>query len=99
MTKGSAGSVGMSAARLERIGLVMQQSYVDRGIYAGVSTIVARRGIVVHEGNCGFRDREADLPMTEDTIFRLFHDEAHRLHSADDFVRGGAFRLIVPVAR
>src|SRR6516162_3817878 len=71
MTKGSAESVGMNAARLEHIGPAMQAS-VDRGIYAGVSTIVARRGVVVHEGQYGFRDREAGLPMTEDTIFRLY---------------------------
>ena len=71
MTKGSAESVGMSAARLERIGPAMQ-AYVDSGIYAGVSTIVARRGVVVHEGQYGLRDREAVLPMTEDTIFRLY---------------------------
>jgi hypothetical protein len=63
MTKGSAASVGMDAARLERIGPAMQ-AYVDRGTYAGVSTIVARRGVLVHEGQYGFRDREAGLPMT-----------------------------------
>ena len=56
MTKGSAESVGMDPARLARIGPAMQ-AYVDRGTYAGVSTIVARRGIVVHEGQYGFRDR------------------------------------------
>jgi hypothetical protein len=38
MTKGSTESVGMDAARLERIGSAMQ-GHVDRGIYAGVSTI------------------------------------------------------------
>jgi hypothetical protein len=62
MAKGSAESVGMDAARLERIGPTMQ-SYVDRGTYAGVSTIIARRGVVVHEGRHGFRDREAGQPM------------------------------------
>jgi CubicO group peptidase (beta-lactamase class C family) len=71
MNKGSAEFVGMNATRLERIGPVMQ-AYVDRGIYAGVSTIIARRGVVVHEGQYGFRDKEAGLPMTEDTIFRLY---------------------------
>jgi hypothetical protein len=39
----------MDAARLERIGPAMQ-AYVDRGIYASVSTIIARRVVVVHEG-------------------------------------------------
>ena len=64
-------SVGMSAARLERIAPAMR-SYVDRGTYAGVSTIIARRGIVVHAAQYGLRDKEAGKPMTEDTIFRLY---------------------------
>jgi hypothetical protein len=46
MAKGSGESVGMDAARLERIGPAMQ-AYVDRGTYAGVSTILACRGVVV----------------------------------------------------
>src|SRR5579871_959758 len=71
MTNGSAGSVGMCAARLERIGPAMQD-YVDRGVYAGISTIVARHGVVVHEGQYGFRDSEARMPMRADTIFRLY---------------------------
>ena len=58
MAKATPEAVGMSAARLERINPVMQ-SYVDRGVYAGVQTIVARRGIVVHEGQYGWRDKEA----------------------------------------
>lgn len=37
-------SAGMSSARLERIAPAMR-SYVDRGTYAGFSTVIARRGI------------------------------------------------------
>jgi CubicO group peptidase (beta-lactamase class C family) len=48
------------------------QAYVDRGTYAGASTIVARRGVVVHEGHNGLRDKDAGPRMTEDTIFRLY---------------------------
>ena len=61
----------MSAERLARIDPAMQ-AYVDRGVFAGVSTIVARRGEIVHQGRYGLRDKEAGLPMTEDTIFRLY---------------------------
>ena len=52
MAKGDAESVGMSSARLARIGPAMQ-GYVDRGTYAGISTLVARRGNVVHVGQWG----------------------------------------------
>ena len=40
-------SVGMSARRLERVRPAMQ-AYVDRGVYAGVSTLIARRGSPRH---------------------------------------------------
>ena len=99
MTKSSGESVGMDAARLERIGPAMQ-AYVDRGTYAGVSTIVARRGVVVHEGQYGFRDREAGLPMTEDTIFRLYSMTKPIICTAlMTLFEEGRFRLIDPVAR
>jgi len=98
MTKDSVESVGMDAARLQRIGPVMQ-AYVDRGIYAGVSTIVARRGVVVHEGRYGFREREAGLPMTEDTIFRLYSMTKPIVCTAlMTLFEEGRFRLIDPVA-
>ena len=99
MTSGSAESVGMNAARLEGISPAMQ-AYVDRGIYAGVSTIVARRGIVVHKGQYGFRDREAGVPMTEDTIFRLYSMTKPIVCTAlMTLFEEGRFRLIDPVAR
>ena len=64
-------AVGMSKSRLERIKPAMQ-SYVDRGIYAGVSTLIARRGQIVHAEEFGWRDKEAKAPMSADTIFRLY---------------------------
>lgn len=63
--------VGMSSARLERIGPAMQ-TYVDSGEVAGISTLVARRGEIVHRSLHGHRDREAGAPMTDDTIFRIY---------------------------
>jgi CubicO group peptidase (beta-lactamase class C family) len=64
-------SVGMSSRRLERIRPAMQ-SYIDRGVYAGLTTLIARRGKVVYAGQFGWRDREAQSPMSADTIFRLY---------------------------
>ena len=64
-------SVGMSARRLERVGPAMQ-AYVDRGVYAGVSTLIARRGRIVHSEQFGWRDKEAQAPTPADTIFRLY---------------------------
>lgn len=76
------------------------QAYVDHGTYAGVSTIVARRGVIVHEGQYGFRDREAGLPMTEDTIFRLYSmTKPIACTALMALFEEGRFRLIDPVAR
>lgn len=99
MTKFRVESIGMSAARLARIGPAMQ-AYVDRGIYAGVSTIVARRGVIVHSGQYGFRDKEARLPITEDTIFRLYSMTKPIVCTAlMTLFEEGRFRLVDPVGR
>ncbi len=63
-------AVGMSSERLERLDTVMQ-GYVDRNEVAGVVTLVARRGKVVHFSAAGERDAENGAAMTHDTIFRM----------------------------
>ena len=48
------------------------QSYVgERGV-VGISTMISRRGQIVHAEQFGHRDAEAGLPMTTDTIFRIY---------------------------
>ena len=92
-------AVGMSAKRLERIGPVMQ-AYVDRGVYAGIVTLIARRGRVVHAGQFGWRDREAGSAMTADAIFRLYSMTKPIVCVAlMTLIEEGRFRLIDPVAR
>ncbi len=65
------GAVDMSAERLDRITPSMQ-AYVDDGRLAGVMTMVARRGQVVHWDAVGMRDLEAADPLEPDDIFRIF---------------------------
>jgi CubicO group peptidase (beta-lactamase class C family) len=92
-------AVGMSARRLERVGPAMQ-AYVDRGVYAGVSTLIARRGKVVHAGAFGWRDKEAGLAMTADTIFRLYSMTKPIVCTAlMTLLEEGRFRLIEPLAK
>jgi len=62
--------VGMSSERLARVTRAMQ-GYIDRGEVAGVVTLIARRGRVVHFEALGLRDAENGVPMTRDTIFRI----------------------------
>lgn len=63
-------TVGMSSERLERLDRVMQ-GYIDRNEVAGVVTLVARRGKVVHFSALGKRDAESGAPMPHDAIFRI----------------------------
>ena len=64
-------SVGFSSSRLARIRPVMQ-SYVDQHGYAGISTMIARQGQVVHFEQVGWLDRENLVPLSPDTIYRIY---------------------------
>ena len=63
-------TVGMSSIRLDRIKTTMQR-YIDDQRLAGVVTLIARHGKVVHLEAQGWRDNEADQRMTPDTIFTI----------------------------
>ena len=63
--------VGLSSLRLERLNATMQR-YVDEDKLAGIVTVVARRGEVVHFEEFGMMDREANKRMQHDTIFRIY---------------------------
>lgn len=62
---------GFDPARLARIGAVMQRGVAD-GTLPGALTLIARHGQIVHFEAHGMRDRERQLPMTKDTLFRIF---------------------------
>ena len=62
--------VGMSSDRLARVSTAMQ-GYVDRHEVAGVVSLVARHGKIVHFESFGMRDVENGVPMTKDAIFRI----------------------------
>jgi CubicO group peptidase (beta-lactamase class C family) len=62
---------GFSPQRLERIDRVMHH-YVEQGKVSGVLNLVARRGQVVHLAKAGWRDVEAQKPMSFDTLFRMY---------------------------
>jgi len=67
----AAEKVGMSSERLDRI-TQMSQRYVDEGKFAGVVTMVARKGKLVHfeaVGNKGADDKRA---LKKDDLFRIY---------------------------
>jgi CubicO group peptidase (beta-lactamase class C family) len=63
-------SVGMSAARLQRLSAAMKRA-VDDGRIPGVVTLVMRKGKVVHYESVGQLDREKQIAMPKDAIFRI----------------------------
>lgn len=92
-------AVGMSSRRLDRIGSMLEARYVDTGEIAGISTLVARRGEIVHAAQVGHRDREAELPMTDGTIFRIYSMTKPIVSTALMLLHEeGAFQLEQPLA-
>ena len=63
--------VGLSTPQLDRV-KGWAQRLVDDGRLAGVTTMVARHGRVVHQHCCGLANRAAGQPMTPDTIVRIY---------------------------
>ena len=63
--------VGMDSTRLDRVTQAMQ-GFVDEGRLAGVVTMAARDNKIVHFESVGYRDLEAQAPMTNDSLFRIY---------------------------
>jgi len=64
-------AVGFSSERLQRLEKGMQ-SYVDQKQLAGIVTVLARHGKVVHEKTYGVMDLESKAPIKTDSIVRIF---------------------------
>jgi CubicO group peptidase (beta-lactamase class C family) len=62
---------GMSSERLEGLSQLNQQ-YVADGKVAGVMTMVARHGKIVHLNAAGHYGVDNDKPLAEDTLFRIY---------------------------
>lgn len=91
--------VGFDPNRLARIKPAMQ-GYIDSGIFAGISTMVARRGEIVHFEQVGYQDREAKTPITADTIYRIYSMTKPIICTAlMTLHEEGRFQLFHPVAK
>ena len=64
-------SVGLATDRLERLESGMQ-AFVDDGKLAGVVTLAARHGKIVHFSAAGSKDVETGDPIETDSIFRIY---------------------------
>jgi CubicO group peptidase (beta-lactamase class C family) len=64
-------AVGMSAERLARIKPFMQQ-YVDDKKLAGIVTVIARKGKIIHFENVGKLNIETGEDIQKDSLFRIY---------------------------
>ncbi|MGD0192835.1 MAG: serine hydrolase domain-containing protein [Rhizomicrobium sp.] len=65
-------TLGFSSTRLARIDRFLKDRYVESGKLAGFQLKIARRGEIVHDSAAGLADRERNVPVREDTIFRIY---------------------------
>jgi CubicO group peptidase (beta-lactamase class C family) len=62
----------MSSAALSRIEAHLARRYIEPGRLPGTLLTVYRRGHVVHQATQGQADRERSVPVSNDTIFRIY---------------------------
>jgi CubicO group peptidase (beta-lactamase class C family) len=93
-------AAGMSQARLERITEHFEGSYVVPGKLPGCQITVVRGGHVAYHRSLGLRDRERQLPMADDTIFRIYSMTKPIASVAlMQLYERGLFQLLDPVHR
>jgi CubicO group peptidase (beta-lactamase class C family) len=63
--------VGLSPARLGRLDAAMRKA-VDSGELPGAVVLIARDGQLVYAKTFGWQDRDKKIPMSSDSIFRLY---------------------------
>jgi CubicO group peptidase (beta-lactamase class C family) len=62
---------GLDHDRLKRVDAHLAR-YVDDGRLAGWLLTISRHGRLAHVARCGSRDLEAGLPVTDDTLWRIY---------------------------
>jgi CubicO group peptidase (beta-lactamase class C family) len=71
LASGEPSALGFLPERFEALHRRFRQ-YVDDGQHAGVSLLLARNGKIADTFATGFRNRELRLPMSRDTIVRVY---------------------------
>ena len=64
-------SQGFDPRRLARIKPKMQ-AYVESGNFSGITTLLGRRGRIIHFDHSGVRDMASREPLDSSTIFRIY---------------------------
>ncbi|MGM3277777.1 serine hydrolase domain-containing protein [Ralstonia sp. 24A2] len=72
MDKQGRQTLGMSSERLERLERFIDDAYVATGKLPGALVQVWRRGELALNSVLGMADRERQVPLTQDSIFRIY---------------------------
>jgi len=67
----SPAELGIDPTRLKYIDAHLQR-YVDEGKFPGTLLLIARHGAIAHLSATGLADRERNVPVNDDTIFRIY---------------------------
>src|SRR3981081_1019480 len=88
---------GLSQERLGRLSRALH-SYVERGEVAGIVALIHRHGEEAYVDTIGWQDREAQLPVQRDTLFRIMSMTKPVIAvAALMLVEEGSIRLYDPV--
>jgi CubicO group peptidase (beta-lactamase class C family) len=63
--------VGLSKERLQRMSTWIH-SDVEKGVVPGAVVLVLRKGKIAYYESFGYQDRENNIPMTRNSIFRIY---------------------------
>jgi CubicO group peptidase (beta-lactamase class C family) len=93
-------AAGMSEGRLERITEHFSSTYVEPRKIAGCQITVVRGGQIAYHRSLGLMDREAEKPMADDAIFRIYSMTKPIASVAlMQLYERGMFQLLDPVHR
>ncbi|MGH9089557.1 MAG: serine hydrolase domain-containing protein [Acidimicrobiales bacterium] len=93
-------AAGMDKGRLCRVDDHLRRRYLDPGKLAGCAVAVVRRGALAHCSSLGLADRERQVPVRVDTLWRAYPMTKPVTGVAlMTLYERGAFQLDDPVAR
>jgi CubicO group peptidase (beta-lactamase class C family) len=91
--------LGFDRSRLDRMDRLLAR-HVEDGSLAGWQLAITRHGQTAHLAACGHRDREAVLPVVDDTLWRVYSmTKPIASVAALTLWEEGAFELTDPVSR
>jgi len=91
--------VGLSKERLQRISAWLQTD-VDKKVIPGAVVMVLRKGKIAYYEAFGYQDREKNIPMARNSIFRLYSmTKPFTSLAAMMLAEEGKIQLPVPVSR